>query len=36
VEAEADAPLAARRLTVRERFGDPADIAEYRRMRLSR
>jgi peptidase E len=36
VEPGADAPVAARRLTVRERFGDPADIAEYRRMRLSR
>jgi peptidase E len=36
VEPGADAPVAARRLTVRERFGDPADIAEYRRMRLGR
>src|SRR3954469_3799962 len=36
VERGADAPVAARRLTVREQFGDAPDIAEYRRMRLSR
>jgi peptidase E len=36
VEPGAEAPVAARRLTVREQFGDAPDIAEFRRMRALR
>jgi dipeptidase E len=33
VERDGEAPVPARRLTARERFGDAPDIAEYRRLR---